>query len=108
VRTAAGTVSSNTVTGGVYGIITSSGGTSITANKVLNSSGAGIYLATSAAAIKTNSIMNSNVGIAFNCLADPNVTGNPIIEAHIGIDLVPAGLLAPNSLFDVSVHRTGC
>jgi parallel beta-helix repeat protein len=100
VRSATGSVSSNTVTGGIYGIITSADGMSITSNKVFNTTGAGIYLVTSVATIQNNDIAHANVGIEFNCVSNPNVIQNTINEAQTGLDQVPTGLAVTNTFFN--------
>lgn len=104
----AGAVSGNTLSGIRLGIQAYADEVSLTGNRILGSSSAGIELHTSLAPIHGNTISHVPVGIDFICSADGNVHSNTIIDATTGLDHVPAGITTVNSYFSVATIRNGC
>jgi parallel beta-helix repeat protein len=103
----AGTVTANTVTNTPIAVLASSDAVSVTTNKLLNSSTAGVFVSPSAGVIQGNTITNSPIGIELNCFADSSVTGNTISDAQTGIDGVPTSLSVVNSFFNVQFKQNG-
>lgn len=101
------TVSGNTLANQSYGIV-AYGGVTATANKISNTSVAGIYEGGGGNTYKANAITKAGVGIEFNCNT-PTVLSNTINDATTGLDNVPASFSGANSFNNVVTLRTdGC
>ncbi len=105
---ATGSVSNNTVMDSSFsGIFSGSDGVTVKSNKIMFSGYAGIHMM-SLATIQGNSITNANVGIQLNCLNNPNVLSNAVIDADTAFSGSPAGIDSTNTYFDVGTIKTGC
>jgi hypothetical protein len=100
-----GSISGNSVTNSQIGIIGGAAGMPVTANKILNTSGDGIYVA-STALFQGNTITGAYIGIELGCVVTSNVHNNTISDAVIGVDGVP-GTVPINTYFNVGTVSTG-
>ena len=100
-------ISGNTVINSQYGIFAAAPGVSAKSNKIWNSSVAGILLLGTGMTIQSNAITKSPVGIEFLCNTGNTVTQNTINDAAIGLDKVPLIIGTPaGSFFNVATIRT--
>ena len=107
-----GSVSENKVVSAPTGIDVETSGVSVTSNTIFNAIGCGFFcntglgvgiLANSAVAPVTgNTVAQSGVAIDFNCTAGNNVHSNTILDAALGLFSVPAGVVSPNTYYNVT------
>lgn len=99
---AAGSVTSNTITGSNTGISAYADGVPVTSNKLVTAT-EGILVFSSSASIQSNTVVGSLIaGIDFNCLANPNVKSNSILEAGLALNNVPSGAATSNNYYNVA------
>ena len=103
-ESASSVISGNTITGGLAGIDVLAP-TSVTSNRVSNSSVADIAFQVPGATVKTNSVTQAPVGIEFNCWTG-TVSGNIINGTATGIDTVPAAFTGINTFRNVAKVRS--
>ena len=102
-ESASSVVSGNTINGGQAGVNVFAA-TSVTSNRISNSTAAAIALQIANATVKTNNIMQSPIGIEFNCHMG-TVSGNIINGTPTGIDTVPAAFTEINTFYNVPTVR---
>jgi hypothetical protein len=101
-----GAITGNTLLNNQTGI-RSGPGFSITNNRIVNASVAGIDAGT-IRPIEGNTVVESPVGIELNCTANSNVQSNRIIEVGTAIDHAPTGIALPNFYSNVATIRSPC
>lgn len=105
----AGSVSKNTVVGTSNGITLETNGVSVTTNTVWNTSNIGIYVFSTALVTGNMVAQSSRYAIEFQCYAGKNVHSNTILNAAIGLNDVPTGVISTNTYYNVSqVNPGGC
>jgi hypothetical protein len=100
-----GSVSSNTILNSQgAGALMVADGVSLTSNKIFGS-GTGILVTTPTGSAQNNTITQSQAGIEFNCVSNPNVHSNTIMNVVTGIDKVPGNLTISNTYFSAGTIR---
>jgi len=90
------TVGANTVMGATYGIFLGSGGTA--AGNQISGSSQGILLGASGATLSNNRIVSSTTaGVELGCFPTASVSGNFINDAPVGFDSAPGSFSAANN-----------
>jgi|HubBroStandDraft_6_1064221.scaffolds.fasta_scaffold03847_2 hypothetical protein len=109
---AAGSVTSNTVVGGLAGAyVLADGAISFNSNKVLDSATYAIYIdaPTTLTEMQGNTLTKGITGIEFNCNStNSKVRSNTIMDFTTGVDQLPSGATSANTYFNVSTETTTC